>query len=94
MYGCKLIGGWGLRLLVIAAKGTVLVLSKTTLKADLALSEEWNRIANRLKRLDALFEAQQIEERNNVKQSWVSSAEMRARLAKRGVDAGSVVSYE
>ena len=38
---------------------------------------------------EALQEAQRIEARNNADNSWVSRAEMKARLAKRGVDVGS-----
>ena len=73
----------------MAENGPVVVLSKATPKAVLVAPEEWNRIAKRLKMLDALLEAQRIEQRNNENNSWVSSAEMRTKLAKRGVDVGS-----
>lgn len=73
----------------MAARGPVVVLSRATPKAVLVAPEEWNRIAERLKMLEALVEAQRIEARNEAAQSWVTSTEMRARLAKRGVDVGS-----
>jgi prevent-host-death family protein len=70
-------------------KGPVVILSKATPKAVLVSPSEWNRIARRLKMLEMLQEAQQIEARNEANQSWVSSAEMRARLAQRGMNVGS-----
>lgn len=51
--------------------------------------KEWNRIADRLKLLEILLEAQQVEARNEADQSWVTSSELRERLAKRGVNGGS-----
>ncbi len=73
----------------MAEKGPVIVLSKATPKAVLVAPEEWNRIAKRLKMMEALLEAQRIEQRNNANDSWISSAEMSERLAKRGVNVGS-----
>ena len=75
----------------MAEKGPVIILSKATPKAVLITPDEWNRIAKRLKMLDALLEAQRIEARNNENNSWVSSTEMRARWAKRGVNVGSAL---
>jgi prevent-host-death family protein len=75
----------------MAEKGPVVVLSRATPKAVLVAPDEWNRIAKRLKMLEALQEAQQIEARNDANQSWISSAEMKARLAKRGVNVGSTL---
>lgn len=69
--------------------GPVVVLSKATPKAVLISVQEWNRIAKRLKLLETLIEAQHIEARNEANQSWVTSTEMRERLAKRGGDVGS-----
>lgn len=73
----------------LAEKGPVVILSKATPKAVLVAPDEWNRIARRLKMLDALLEAQRIEARNDANSSWISSEEMRSRMAKRGVDVGS-----
>jgi len=75
----------------MAEKGPVIILSRATPKAVLVAPDEWNRIAERLKTLEALYEAHRIEMRNDADSSWVSSAEMRARLAKRGVHVGSSV---
>ena len=69
--------------------GPVVVLSKATPKAVLVSPDEWNRLAKRLKMLETLVEAQRIEARNEANHSWVSSAEMKERLAKRGVHVGS-----
>ncbi len=73
----------------MAEKGPVIILSRATPKAVLVSPDEWNRIAKRLKVLEALQEAQRIEARNEANQSWVSSTEMQARLAKPGVNVGS-----
>lgn len=73
----------------MAENGPVVVLSRATPKAVLVAPDEWNRIARRLKMLEVLLEAQRIEARNDAEGSWVSSTEMRERLAKRGVDVGS-----
>lgn len=73
----------------MVAAGPVIVLSKATPKAVLVSVEEWNRLARRLKLLETLVEAQHIEERNEANQIWVTSSEMKERLAKRGVDVGS-----
>ncbi len=59
-------------------------ISKATSKAGLVAPEESNRIAKRLKMMEALLEAQHIEQRNNANDSWISSAKMSERLAKRG----------
>jgi len=59
-------------------------ISKATPKAVLVAPEEWNRIALRLKMMEAQLEAQRIEQRNNANDSWISSAKMSERLAKRG----------
>jgi hypothetical protein len=64
-------------------------LSRATPKAVLVAPDEWNRIAARLKMLEALQEAQRIEARNDADDSWVSGTEMKARLAQRGVNVGS-----
>ncbi len=73
----------------LAENGPVIVLSKATPKAVLISPDEWNRIAKRLRMLEALVEVQRIEARNEAEQSWITSAEMKKRLAKRGVDVGS-----
>lgn len=73
----------------MAAKGPVVILSKATPKAVLVSPDEWNRIARRLRMLETLQEAHRIEARNDANDSWVSSAEMKGRLAKRGVNVGS-----
>jgi hypothetical protein len=54
----------------------------------LVAPDEWNRIAKRLEMLESLLEAQRIEARNDADDSWVTSAEMRERLIRRGVDVG------
>ena len=73
----------------MAEKGPVIILSRATPRAVLVSPDEWNRIAKRLRMLESLQEAHRIEARNNADGSWVSSAEMKERLAKRGVNVGS-----
>ena len=48
-----------------------------------------DKIAKRLKLLETIIEAQLIEARNEVEQSWVTSGEMRQRLVKRGANVDS-----
>jgi prevent-host-death family protein len=69
----------------MAEKGPVVILSKATPKAVLISPEEWNRIAKRLKLLETLQEAHRTEARNDAEGSWVSSEELRERLARRGL---------
>lgn len=71
--------------------GPVVILSRATPKAVLVSPEEWNRIARRLQMLEMQQEAQLIETRNDAEQSWVSSIELKERLAKRGMDVGSTL---
>ena len=71
------------------AEGPVVVLGKAEPKAVLVSVDEWNRIARRLRMLEALVEAQRIEARNDANQSWVTSSELKQRLAERGMDVGS-----
>mgnify|MGYP000850344859 FL=1 len=73
----------------MAEEGPVVVLGKATPKAVLVSVKEWNRIAKRLQLLETLVEAQHIEASNEANQSWVTSSEMKERLAKRGVNVGS-----
>jgi prevent-host-death family protein len=75
----------------LVEKGPVIVLSRATPKAVLVSPDEWNRIARRLKMLEALQEAQRIEAQNDANGSWVSGAELKERLAKRGVNVGSAL---
>lgn len=51
---------------------------------DITTTEQW------LTMLALLQEARQIEARNDANQSWVSSKEMKERLAKRGVNVGAI----
>ncbi len=75
----------------MAKNGPVVILSRATPKAVLVAPDEWNRIARRLQILEAQQEAERIEAHNDAEESWVSSAEMKARLAKRGIDVGSAL---
>jgi uncharacterized protein (DUF433 family) len=58
-------------------------------QTDAALAyynEHRTEIDEQIERQIAIAEALLIEARNNANQSWISSAEMRERLAKRGLD--------
>ena len=77
------------RAFALAEKGPVVILSRATPRAVLVAPDEWNHIAKRLEMLESLLEAQRIEARNDADASWVTSAEMRERLTRRGVDVGS-----
>lgn len=73
----------------MAENGPVVILSRATPKAVLVSPDEWNKIAQRLKILEALQEALRIEDRNEANHTWVTSSEMKTRIAKRGLDVGS-----
>ena len=63
-------------------EGPVVLLGRAESKAVLVSVDEWNRIASRLKLLETLVEAQRIEARNDLNQTWVSSSELRQRLTQ------------
>ena len=69
----------------LAEQGPVVVLSRTQPKAVMVSPHEWNRIAERLELLEQLQEARRIIARNDANNSWVSSEEARARMAKHGI---------
>ena len=51
--------------------------------------DKWNGPTGRLKLLELIEEAQRIQARNEANQSWVTSSELKQRLAQRGMDVGS-----
>lgn len=69
--------------------GPVVVMSRATPKAVMVSPEEWNRIAEELRRYRLLAEARRIIERNDANNSWVSGSEVREKMAKRGVHVGN-----
>lgn len=71
------------------ADGPVVVISREVPEAVLVSVDEWNRIAKRLKMLELLVEAQRVEARNETNQTWVTSSELKQRLAQQGADVGS-----
>ncbi|MBK8047179.1 MAG: hypothetical protein IPK16_08700 [Anaerolineales bacterium] len=65
---------------------------RMVLSGRIAMQEspnEWNRITKRLQMLEAVQEALQIEAENNANAAWVSSSEVKKRMATRGVDVES-----
>lgn len=69
--------------------GPVVVMNRTTPAVVLVATDEWNRIAARLKMLESVNDARVIEDRNNKNDSWVSGEQMRALMAERGVNVGN-----
>ncbi len=79
------------KILKMAKSAPVVLMSRSEPAAVLVSPQEWNQIVNRLKQLEALHEARRNIAQNDANRSWVSSAEMRKRMQKRGVDVGSLV---
>ena len=71
--------------LALMEDGPVLLLSRSTPAGLLIQPKEWNRIVKRLELLEDLQEARRIKARNDANDSWISSEEMRERMAKHGV---------
>lgn len=68
--------------------GPVVLAQRSRPAAVLVSVEQWDQLAEELNRLRLLAESRHIAARNNANQSWVSSAEMRKRMAKHGVVVG------
>ena len=66
-------------------KGPVVLASYSKPAAVLVSVAEWQRVADELATLRLAAEARLIKAENDAAGSWVSSAEMRKRMAKRGV---------
>jgi hypothetical protein len=64
------------------------VLNRATAKAVLVSPDDWTRIARRLKMLEAVQEALQIEAENDANGSWMTGAELSEQMAQQGGDAG------
>ncbi|MFN8491322.1 MAG: type II toxin-antitoxin system Phd/YefM family antitoxin [Caldilineaceae bacterium] len=79
------------KILKMAEAAPVVLMSRSEPAGVLVSPQEWNRLVNRLKQLEALQEARRNLARNDANNSWVSSAEMRKRMQERGVDVGSLV---
>ena len=79
------------KILKMAESAPVVLMSRSEPAGVLVSPQEWNRIVNRLKLLEALQEARRNIARNDANNTWVSSAEMRKRMQERGVDVGSLV---
>lgn len=79
------------KILKMAESAPVVLMSRSEPAGVLVSPQEWNRLVNRLKHLEAIQEARHNIIQNNANQSWVSSAEMRKKMQARGVDVGSLV---
>ena len=79
------------KILKMAEAAPVVLMSRSEPAGVLVSPQEWNRLVNRLKHLEAIQEARNNIIQNNANQSWVSSKEMRKIMQARGVDVGSLV---
>lgn len=68
--------------------GPVILAQHSRPAAVLVSVEQWDQIAQELSALRLLAESRRIAARNDADQSWVSSTEMRKRMAKHGVVVG------
>lgn len=70
------------------AAGPVILAQRSRPAAVLVSVEQWDQIAEELTTLRLLAESRRVAARNDANQSWVSSTEMRERMAKHGVVVG------
>ncbi len=68
--------------------GPVILTQRSRPAAVLVSVEQWDQIAEEVSTLRLLAESRRIAARNDADQSWVSSTEMRKRMAKHGVVVG------
>ena len=71
--------------LAMLANGPVVLAQRSKPAAVLVSVEEWDRLADELTRLRLSVESRYIVAQNDAAGSWVSSIEMRERMAKHGV---------
>lgn len=79
------------KILKMTESAPVVLMSRSEPAGVLVSPQEWNYIINRLRHLEAIQEARHNIVTNDANQTWVSSAEMRKRMQKRGVNVGSLV---
>lgn len=71
--------------LEMTKSGPVALMARSNPAAILVSPEQWNRIAEELRRLRVIAEARQIEARTDAANAWVSDEELMAQLAERGI---------
>ena len=79
------------KILKMTESAPVVLMSRSEPAGVLVSPQEWNYIINRLRHLEAIQEARHNIVTNDANQTWVSSAEMRKRMQKRGINVGSLV---
>ena len=79
------------KILKMTESAPVVLMSRSEPAGVLVSPQEWNYIINRLRHLEAIQDARHNIVTNDANQTWVSSAEMRKRMQKRGVNVGSLV---
>ncbi len=72
------------KILKMTESAPVVLMRRSEAAGVLVSPQEWNYIINRLRHLEALQEARHNIVTNDANQTWVSSAEMRQRMQKRG----------
>lgn len=72
------------KILKMTESAQVVLMSRSEPAGVLVSPQEWNYIINRLRHLEAIQEARHNIVTNDANQTWVSSAEMRKRMQKRG----------
>lgn len=65
----------------LTAKGPVVVMSHSTPKVVMVAPDQWNQIAAKLRRLEAIVEGQRHEAAADQDDNWVPWQETKARIA-------------
>ena len=65
----------------LTANGPVIVMSRATPKVVMVAPEQWNQIAAKLRRLEAIVEAHKLEAATNEANSWIPWDVTKARMA-------------
>ena len=74
--------------LAMLAHNPVVLMQRSQPAAVMVHPDQWNAIAEDLRRFRVIAEARQIEARTEAASAWTSGEEMRRIMAERGVNVG------
>jgi PHD/YefM family antitoxin component YafN of YafNO toxin-antitoxin module len=74
--------------LAMLTNNPVVLMQRSQPAAVMVHPDQWNAIAEELRRFRVIAEARRIEARNDASNSWTSGEEMRRMMAERGVNVG------
>lgn len=75
--------------LAMLPQNPVVLMQRSQPAAVMIHPDQWNAIAEELRRFRIIAEARRIEAINDANNSWTSGEEMRRMMAERGVNVGN-----